>query len=309
MLWKDEKICICENTFLTPLWYSNIFRVQIKKEWILNGVYTINDLLQAHGKFLTQNDFEQKSRVKTNFLEYGAVVMKVKAFLQSRETPLFSHPTPNNCLLNIILQKDIKGVSTIYKLLLSKNNSIIENVCSKWNAKVGNITETFDFKKSFSKINMFDDIYLRYIQFRTLHRRFFTNNILFKIRIKDYPLCNFCQESEDSNEHMLIECENVKSLWTEVESWIAEVGVFDYLINDRIIILGELQKAHWINAVILLTKKTILNSRINNTCPTFESIKEQVKKLYNYEKYKYTLCDRVDKLEHRWGILLDYFAE
>ena len=211
--------------------------------------------------------------------------------------------------MNVILQKDIKGVSTIYKLLLSKNNSIIENACSNWNAKVGNITETFDFRKSFSKINMFDDIYLRYIQFRTLHRRFFINNILFKMRIKDSPLCNFCQEFEDSNEHMFIECEKIKSLWTEVESWIAEIGVVDYLINDRIIILGELQKAHWINAVILLTKKTIFNSRINTTCPTFESIKKQVKNLYNYEKYEYTLCDREDKLEQRWGIMLDYFEE
>ena len=235
--------------------------------------------------------------------------MKVKAFLQSRKKPLFSHSTTNNCLLNIILHKDIKGVSTIYKLLLSKNNSIIENACSKWNAKVGIVTETFVFKKSFSKINMFDDIYLRYIQFRTLHRRFFTNNILFKMRIKYSPLCIFCQEFEDSNEHMLIECDKVKSLWTEVESWIAEVGVVDYLINDRIIILGELQKAHWINAVILLTKNTIFNSRINNTCPTFVSIKKQVKNLYNYEKYKYTLCDREDKLEQRWGIMLEYLEE
>ena len=78
-------------------------------------------------------------------------------------------------------------------------------------------TESFDFKKSFSKLNMFDDIYLRYIQFRTLHRRFFTNNILFKMRIKDSPLCTFCNESDDSNEHMLIECGKVKTLWTELD--------------------------------------------------------------------------------------------
>ena len=309
MLWKDDKIYICENIFLTPLWYNNILRLQIKREWLLKGVYNINDLLQANGKFLTQIDFETKFQLQTNVLEYGAVLMKVKAFLQSRETALFSHSTPNNCLLNVILQKDIKGVSTIYKLLLSKNNSIIENACLKWNEKLGNVTATFDFKKSFSKLNMFDDIYLRYIQFRTLHRRFFTNNILFKMRIKDSPLCNFCNESEDSNEHMLIECGKVKTLWTEVENWIAEVGVVDYLINERIIVLGELQKAHWINAVILLTKKTIFNSRTNNTCPTFLSIKTQVKNLYTYEKYKYTLCDREDKLEKRWGMMLEYLEE
>ena len=84
---------------------------------------------------------------------------------------------------------------------------------------------------------------------------------------------NSCNESEDSNEHMLIECGKVKTLWTEVENWIAEVGVVDY----RIIILGELQTAHWINAVIILTKKTIFNSRTNNTCPTFVSIKNRWK--------------------------------
>ena len=208
--------------------------------------------------------------------------------------------------MNVILQKDIKGVSTIYKLLLSKNNSIVENASFKWNEKLGNVTESFDFKKSFTKLNMFDDIYLRYIQFRTLHRRFFTNNILFQMRIKNSPLCTFCNESDDSNEHMLIECVKVKSLWTEVENWIAEVGVVGYLITDRITVLGELQKAHWINAVILLTNKVIFNSRINDTCPTFLSIKTQVKNLYKYEKYKYTLCDREDKLEKRWGMMLDY---
>ena len=175
---------------------------------------------------------------------------------------------------------------------------------------MGNITESYDFKKSFSKISMFDDIYLRYIQFRTLHRRFFTNNILFKMRIKDSPLCNFCNEHEDSNEHMLIECDKVKSLWLEVERWISEIGVVNYLINDRIIILGEFQKAHWVNAVILLTKKTIFNARVNNTNPTMESIKNQVKNLYRYMKNSNTHCviERTN-WNKRWGILLDYFEE
>ena len=102
---------------------------------------------------------------------------------------------------------------------------------------------------------MFDDIYLRYIQFRTLHRRFFTNDLLHKMKIKYSQTCDFCLKEEDSNEHMLIECENVQKLCHEVESWMAEVGVIEYLINENIIIFGELQKAHWLNAVILINKK------------------------------------------------------
>ena len=286
LLWKDGNIFIPENIFLTPLWYNNSFRLQIKKEWILKGVYTVNDLLQTNGKILSQIDFEQKFQLKTNFLEYGAVTMKINAFLQSRESPLYSYSTPNNCIMNVILQKDSKGVSTIYKMLLSKNNSIIENAVYKWNSKVGNIMVHYDLKKSFSKISMFDDIYLRYIQFRTLHRRFYTNNILFKMRIKDTPLCNFCNEHDDSNEHMLIECDNVKSLWLEVENWIFDIGVDNYHINNKTIILGELHKAHWINAVILLTKNPVFNARTSITILTINSIKNQVKNLYKYEKYK-----------------------
>ena len=265
--------------------------------------------MQTDGKFLSQLEFEQKFHLKTNFLEYGVVTAKINSFMQSRETPLHIHSSPSNCLLNVILQKDSKGVSTIYKMLLSNNNSIIENAVSKWNSKIGNIMVLYDFKKSFSKISMFDDIYLRYIQFRTLHRRFYTNNLLFKMKIKESPNCNFCNDHEDSNEHMLLECENVKDLWLNVENWISEIGVINYNLNNKTIILGELHKAHWINAIILITKKVIFNARTGTTIPTVDSIKIQVKNLYKYEKYKYTLCDREDKLEQRWGILLDYFEE
>ena len=48
MLSKDEKICIPENIFLTPLWYNSVFRLQIKKDWILKGVYTINEILKTN---------------------------------------------------------------------------------------------------------------------------------------------------------------------------------------------------------------------------------------------------------------------
>ena len=129
------------------------------------------------------------------------------------------------------------------------------------------------------------------------------------MKIKESPNCNFCKDHEDSNEHMLFECENVKDLWLKVENWISDIGLVNYHLNNKKIILGELYKAHWINAIILITKKVIFNARTSITIPTFDSIKIQVKNLYKYEKYKYTLCDREDKLEQRWGILLDYFEE
>ena len=44
---------------------------------------------------------------------------------------------------------------------------------------------SFSIGRSFRKIRTIVDTFLRYIQFRTLHRRFYTNNVLHKIGIKD----------------------------------------------------------------------------------------------------------------------------
>ena len=90
---------------------------------------------------------------------------------------------------------------------------------------------------------MFDDVYLRYIQFRTLHRRFFSNNILFKMYQKTLNLCDFCQIEEDSNEHMLMHCEVVKKIWRDIERWVSQIGVIEYVVAEDTIVLGEL-KSH-----------------------------------------------------------------
>ena len=108
---------------------------------------------------------------------------------------------------------------------------------------------------------------------------------------------------------MLIECEIVQTLWHNIEEWIAFIGVVDYSIENSVIVLGELQKSFWLNAIILITKKTIFNARKNDTIPKLESIKTQVKNLYIYEKIKYTLLERMDKLEQRWGMLLEHYEE
>ena len=73
-------------------------------------------------------------------------------------------------MLNVILSMDTKGVSHIYKLLTGRNSSITEKACYKWNEKLTSKVEVLSVKKSFSQRKMFDDVYLRYIQFRTLHR-------------------------------------------------------------------------------------------------------------------------------------------
>ena len=78
---------------------------------------------------------------------------------------------------------------------------------------------------------MIDDMYLRYVQFRTPHRRFYTN-VLHKIGNKDSEQCNLCQNSAELNEHKIIGCDVSDDLWNSIERWIREIGVDEYEISN-----------------------------------------------------------------------------
>ena len=119
-------------------------------------------------------DFIQKYQVKTNFLEYARASIKVNEYLNWRDSPEYREPRPKNSFLNSILSVDIKGVSNLYKLLLPKGNQILGELSDKWVTKTELEFSNFELQKSFQLHHAsFKDCYLKYTQFRTLHRRFF----------------------------------------------------------------------------------------------------------------------------------------
>ena len=93
-----------------------------------------------------------------------------------------------------------------------RHKDILDKAVKSRTDKVEIDISKFSTGRSFSRIAKIDDIYCGYIQFRTLHRTFCTNKIFFKIGIKDNYFCNLCYDSEDSNEHMLLECQLSKHL-------------------------------------------------------------------------------------------------
>ena len=163
-------------------------------------------------------------------------------------------------------------------------------------------------RKSFNKIHMVEDVYLRYIQFRTLHRRFYTNDKLFKMKIKESSLCDMCKIDEDSVEHMLIKCSKSRNLWRDVEIWLSEVGLADYIIDEQTIILGENKKSFWINAIILITKKVIFNAKLNCKIPNIfcqipnKSLIQSWRTEVQYITKKWKFCEKMGSTDWLfWG--------
>ena len=246
---------IPENRLLTPLWLNQDLQIPIKRTWKERGIYIVNDVLDRNRCTMSLTEFQNTYNLKTNFLEYGVFCLKINKYISWMDIAEGTTVYPCISYLNVLLSRDRKVVSHTYKQLMGKNENIISNACEKWTAKITTRIETFSMRKSFTKINLVDDIYLRYIQFRTLHRRFYMNDLLHKMKLKDSPLCEMCKDETDSIEHMLITCPKTQSLWREVEFWLSEVGLVEYNIDEQRIILGENQKSYWINMVILITKK------------------------------------------------------
>ena len=217
-----------ENLLVSPLWHNPDLRLQIKKEWLERGIHSVWDILDCDRKPYSMSNFELRFNLKTTFLEYGAFCIKIKGYLGHKDQPMLSPIDPQNPYINIILNMDKKGVSNIYRVMLGKNHNILDQISQKWREKADLELTSFLLSKSFRFITKIDDIYLRYIQYRTLHRRFYTTNVLCKICIKDTDICNICKTEVDSNEHMLLFCKGSDSLWKSTENWSRNIGLIDY---------------------------------------------------------------------------------
>ena len=140
------------------------------------------------------------------------------------------------------------------------------------------------------------------IQFRTIHKRFYTNDKLFKMGIKNSPLCSLCKIERDSVEHMLFDCPVSKDLWLNVQNWIVELGIPNYIITKEKIIMGELERAICINSIILLTKKILYNCMKETKTPHVLMVKNETKNFYYQEKYRLYMKGKKHQFDKKYSL-------
>ena len=106
-------------------------------------------------------------------------------------------------------------------------------------------------KKRFSKeypLHTFewDSIYLlprkvtiesrtRDFQYKILNRILFTNKMLFKMKISDTDKCTFCNEEEETIEHLLNTCKYILPFWKEVIKWFKMYNIHENLDELKIL--------------------------------------------------------------------------
>ena len=94
----------------------------------------------------------------------------------------------------------LKECRSIYNTLIETGGKIIKELQSKWSAALNYEIEHHIIENAFKALwKMTSDSFLMNIQYKILHNRVATNDILLKMGIKTKEVCNSCNEQKEIN--------------------------------------------------------------------------------------------------------------
>ena len=104
------------------------------------------------------------------------------------------------------------------------------------------------------------------------------------MKLADTPLCTFCQWEEETINHLFLECEYSKTLWSDIQNWLE-----DDLpnISSRDVVLGFVGGQFYgrmENFLLLLYKRFIYVNRFSNKSFKFEGFKVYIKGIMKIEE-------------------------
>ena len=115
----------------------------------------------------------------------------------------------------------MKGCARTYNLLMNSNHNIVRETQQKWEEILMEDIPYNMARKAFSNLHrMKEGPFTKYLQFKLLHNRVFTNKKLYDIGISENSSCPYCDEQEETMEHAFLNCNSVKEFWNELERWL-----------------------------------------------------------------------------------------
>ena len=90
------------------------------------------------------------------------------------------------------------------------------------------------------------------VQFNVNHKILATNTLSYKIKLIEDQTCTFCNKTDKTIEHLLLECECVKRFLNKTISWLIQHGIH-MTLNDKSFIFGiDRDQKRDINKLVLM---------------------------------------------------------
>ena len=245
---------------------------------IYSGLVTISDLYGTNAEF---KGFKEPLRSNLSpidhyllFSLHSALPQEWCRALKVNKTAVVSNARYvdlSSFSLHLAGEKvDVEKVQSrsLYERLISKI-STKPTAMKKCNEAFNTETFHLDWERIYSlPFKVAVDTKLREFQYKIRHRICYTNDMLFKFRIVDSPLCYFCGEEIETLEHFFFFCERVRTFWKELNTVLKSQKITSSSFDIKDVIFGLFHPENnsiLVNYIILESKYFIYRSKLNKT--------------------------------------------
>ena len=208
------------------------------------------------------NRFVEKFNVTENFpftLYYGIV----KAIPSSWKTNVSYVENPNDNVTRLISFTTSSRPNKVLYNYFIKDYVQRPTAVIKWEQLSDSYCNWTDiFRLPFLAVR---DAKVQYFQFRFIHRLVATNSFLYKIKLKDSPICTFCKVENETLAHLFWSCEIIRSFWHELfmrctrHSFDLSLEFINFGLTNEV--------KHPVNFLLLHAKHFIFNCKLNDNLP------------------------------------------
>jgi len=149
------------------------------------------------------------------------------------------------------------------------------------------------------------DITLRNFQFKYINRIIATNKYLFKCKLCNSNLCDFCGENIETIEHLFWECKYIQPIWNQLTSFLGQqqlnVKLSFLNVSFGTNTLKSIDGNNIVNFILILMKYFIFNMKYRKQIPNFNCFVHSLKLKIQIEKEIALSNDTLHICEQKWN--------
>ena len=192
-------------------------------------------------------------------------------------------------------------------MLTNKIN--LQNCCRKWEEK---LNTSIKWKQVFQKIHKIQEVKLKWLQIRILHRILATNIILKEMGIVNNALCNWCATERDSISHFLWKCNMVKAFWIDLAALLNEkcLHASNLRFTQNLVIFGvedNIKTDNILDYIILQAKSFLYFCKVNSRVPRLVDFIQYLHDRYKIEQYNAKIMSSLHNFNMDWVLYTPLF--
>ena len=292
-----------EELLSEPLFFNKNFKIGKKTflfpDWVDQNITKVGALVKRDGKFMTLNEFTEEYNFNPRLLDFFGCINTIKAHIRKHAVELTSNRAHvESKMFSLLTEK--KGAKHIYNALLGDPEKF--NSSKRWEEI---LEKEIEWKKIFLGVNSIKEVKLKWFQLKICYRILVTNSILTYMNVTQSNKCNFCLLEKDTILHYLWDCPHTQTFWNNFLNLLKEKCVqCDRLeLNSTIVLFGRDQNTKTdicFDEILLKAKFFIYKCRINKIRPNIQYFKNDLKQLYNVDKYIHSIEMNMDAFYRKW---------